>query len=159
MGPAADNESFNDILHRHMILSRDLLGGILRHCLPETDVDARHMAVLIDTHGKAVELFERCPFPENLSQSLALVHKILPVRSMVKEHFILIGQQPNFPESGTGRDFFFPVLGKHGDKRIEDVFSIIDRYLNLAFFRPIDVGYAELHGAVRCNFEKFIFIF
>ena len=67
MGHVADNEPFNDILHRRMILFCDLLSCILRHRLMEIDVDARHTAFFIDAHSKAIEFFERRPFPENLS--------------------------------------------------------------------------------------------
>ena len=66
MGPVADDEPLGGIFHRLMVLLHDLLGGILCHRLPETDVDARHMAFLVDAHSEAVEFFERCPFPENL---------------------------------------------------------------------------------------------
>ena len=76
----------------------------------EVDINARYMAFFIDAHSKAIEFFERCPFPKNLGQSLALVYKILSVRAMIKEHFILIGQQADFPESGIGRDFHFIVF-------------------------------------------------
>ncbi len=77
---------------------------------------------------------------------------------MNKEHFILIGQQPDLPESGIGQDFHFLVLGEHGNKRIEDVFGIIHRYLNLALLPTIHAGCSEFHGAVRRDFEEFILI-
>ena len=141
-----------------MILFRDLLSCILRHRLMKVDINARYMTFLIDAHGKAVELFERRPFPENLSQSLALVHEILSVRAMIEEHFILISQQPDLPESGIGRDFHFIVFGEYGNKRIDDVFGIFHRYLNLAFLPTVHAGCLEFHGAIRLDFEEFLLI-